>query len=137
MFRNMLMLVCLGLATQILIGCDGCQMKADLVPAGSQNVVAFCNRVQDGPDKGKLLVVVKNQGGTDAPASATKVEFFPGGTFSLPTPVVAAGQSVTLSPLAIPNGCFNSDCEFKITVDSGNQVDEFKGNDSADGGCIG
>jgi hypothetical protein len=56
----------------------------------------------------------------------------------VPTPAIPAGNSVTLPPQAIPGGCFNPDCDFRITVDAGAVVDESdEGNNTASGTCIG
>ena len=111
----------------------------DLVPVPHPNPgIGFCNRVIEGPNQGKLVVTVKNQGTVDAPASVTTVEFIPGGAVQIATPPIAAGASVDLPPLTFPIGCFNPDCNFRITVDSGSQVNESnEGNNSASGTCIG
>jgi hypothetical protein len=104
----------------------------DLVPLADPEV-GLCNRT----DMGDLVVTVKNQGSADAGASTTTVAFSSGGTFSQPTPPIAAGASVELS-FPIPGGCFNPDCSFRITVDSANQVTESnEGNNTATGTCIG
>jgi CARDB len=95
-------------------------------PAGS-----FCKR----DDEGKLIVTVKNQGSADAAASTTSVVFEPGGTFSQPTPAIPAGDSVDLK-FAIPPTCYDPDCEFRIIVDSGDQITQSDvGNNIAEGTC--
>jgi Domain of unknown function (DUF1929) len=87
---------------------------------------------------GRLVLTIRGQGETDAPASTTMVEFFPGGAFLLPTPPLAPGESVDLPPLSIPLGCYDPDCAFRITVDSSNQVDETnEDNNSVRGQCLG
>ena len=98
----------------------------------------FCKVVAEGPDKGKLVVTVKNQGNYKAPASTTTVEFSPGGPSQLATPPIPVSGTVDLQPLSIPAECFNADCDFKITVDSGNQIKESnEENNTANGVCLG
>ena len=111
----------------------------DLVPVPDPRPgIGFCKLVAEGPDKGKLVVTVKNQGNADAPASTTRVIFVPGGTFDLPTPPIPAGGSVDLPPISIPGVCFNPDCNFRIIVDANNQVVESnKANNTGSGNCIG
>jgi len=133
------MLVSLSLLATIVL--SGCTPLADLVPIGSPDISgppSFCKKVKEGPDKGKLVVTVKNQGTAAAPASTTTVKFSPGGSFQLSTPAIPAGGSVDLPPLSIPAGCYNPDCDFKITVDSNNQINESnEGNNSVAGNCLG
>lgn len=107
----------------------------DLIPVPDPEPgVGFCRR----DDQGRLLVTVRNQGTGDAPASTTTVHFVPGGSFDVPTPAIAAGGSVDLPPIPIPAPCFNPDCNFRITVDSKNEVVESdEGNNFASGTCIG
>ena len=55
----------------------------------------------------------------------------------MPTPPLGSGASVDLN-FPIPRGCFDPDCEFRITVDANNQVIESdKGNNFASGTCLG
>lgn len=109
----------------------------DLVPVPDPQV-GFCKRVKEGPDAGKLIVTVGNQGNADAPASTTLVEFSVGGSVSLPTSPVPAGGSVDLPPISIPGVCFHPDCNFKIIVDLNNQVNESNElNNVATGVCLG
>jgi CARDB/BNR/Asp-box repeat len=104
----------------------------DLIPLADPKT-GFCKR----DNKGNLIVTVKNQGSADAGASTTTVVFGPGGTFSKPTPPIAAGASVNLT-FPIPAACFNPECSFRIIVDSGNQVTESnEGNNTASGTCLG
>lgn len=104
--------------------------KPDLIPVPDPTL-GFCRR------QGlKLTVTVRNQG-TDAGPSVTRVNFGTFGIASQPTPALAAGASIDLV-FAIPAGCFNPDCDFRITVDSNNQVDESnEGNNTASGNCLG
>jgi len=140
MLRQMLILGSFGLL--IIVALSGCSKevaKADLVTVGRPDFSgphSFCNLVNEGTDKGKLVVTVKNQGNANAPASTTRVEFGFGGSFQLPTPAITAGGFVELPPLSIPATCYNPDCEFKITVDSTNQINESnKENNTASGLC--
>ncbi|MHC4617828.1 MAG: CARDB domain-containing protein [Planctomycetota bacterium] len=111
----------------------------DLVPVPDQRPgVGFCRLVEQGPDKGKLVVTVKNQGNADASPSITRVIFAPGGSYDIPTPSIPAGGSVDLPPLSMPAVCFNPDCDFRIIVDVNNQVVESnETNNIASGMCLG
>ncbi len=103
----------------------------DLVPvpdaAGS-----FCKRLN-----GNLVITVKNQGSCSAAASNTKIDFLSFGTVTLPTPALAPGAQVDLT-VNIPAGCFNPDCEFRISVDDLSEVPESEeGNNTASDRCVG
>lgn len=108
--------------------------RPDLVPVPDPRPgIGFCRL-----DQGRLTVTVKNQGAAPAGPSTTTVEFFPGGAFPISTPAVPAGGMVDLPPVAVPRGCFNPDCDFRITVDSGGVLDEIReDNNRADGRCSG
>jgi hypothetical protein len=104
----------------------------DLVPV-SDPEGNYCRR----DEQGNLVVTVHNQGSGDAGASTTTVAFARGGTFSQPTPAITAGSSVDLA-FSIPPTCFDPDCEFRIIVDSNNDVAESnEGNNFAVGRCRG
>lgn len=109
------------------------QGLADLIPVPNPDPsINFCRR-----DGLKLTITVKNQGGTDAPASVTRVAFSQGGTVSVPTPPISAGGSVDIT-VQIPAGCFSPDCGFRITVDSTGLVPESnEGNNTGSGSCLG
>lgn len=93
----------------------------------------FCMLDNDG----KLVVKVKNNGTGSAEASVTEVDFYSFGKVYIPTPVLTPGASTDLT-VDIPFGCFNSDCEFKITADAEATVSETsESNNVADGTCIG
>ena len=111
---------------------DGDQPEdlADLVPEPDANG-QFC-RLRDG----RLIVTALNQGGGAAGASSTRVDFG-AAPVTLPTPALPAGASHDhLVPL--PGGCFDPDCEFRITVDAGAAVPESdETNNTASGLCLG
>ena len=105
--------------------------KPDLIPLPDPQL-GFCRRRD-----GKLIVTVKNQGTANAGASTTRVDFASGSSATQPTPPIPAGGSVDLL-FDIPPNCFQPDCSFRITVDSGSVVDESnEGNNTASGTCIG
>jgi hypothetical protein len=111
------------------------EAKADLVPTEPEGGVQFCKFVNN---QLQAVVRVKNQGGAFAPASITKVDFFAFGSVNIPTPRLSPGEFIDLGPIKPPTGCFNPSCQFRITVDSGNSVDESdEGNNSTIGVCIG
>ena len=67
----------------------------------------------------------------------TEVDFFAFGKVSMPTPPLGVGALTDLI-FPIPPGCFNPNCEFRITVDANNQVSESnEGNNIAKGICLG
>jgi len=134
-----------GVAVAVLLAaCDGgagggATGPADLVPiprisSFNPPVFSFCTI----DDSGKLMVTVRNQGGDAAAASTTTVQFSPGGPVSEPTDALSGSGGVDNLTFDIPAECFNSDCGFTITVDSGNVVSESsETNNSAKGTCIG
>lgn len=103
----------------------------DLVPVPDENGF-FCKLKDD-----CLIVTVRNQGGSGAGPSTTRVDFGNFGVTELPTPPLAPGASVDLC-FTIPRGCFNPDCDFRITVDVYDNVAESnESNNYAQGTCIG
>jgi hypothetical protein len=114
----------------------GCDLVA-VNPHPDLGATGFCNLVAEGPDRDKLIVTVKNQGTVDAsPSSTTIVEFLPSGSVSRLTPVLRAGESVELAPIALPASCSDPDCGFTITVDAKNQLSEDdEGNNLVNGLC--
>lgn len=103
----------------------------DLIPVPDEHGF-FCRREDQ-----SLIVTVKNQGSAGAGPSATQVDFLHHGQVVLLTPALTPGASVDLA-FPIPPGCFDPDCEFKITVDVNNEVVESdEGNNFASGVCIG
>ena len=84
------------------------------------------------------MVTVKNQGTIKSASSTATVEFVPGGSFTLSASTRVAGQQIELPPLDIPASCWNPDCEFKLTADSGNRIEESdEVNNTAAGTCAG
>lgn len=103
----------------------------DLIPVPDANG-SFCKRKDL-----TLTVTVKNQGTSGAGPSVTEVDFFAFGKVSMPTPPLGVGALTDLI-FPIPPGCFNPNCEFRITVDANNQVSESnEGNNIAKGICLG
>ena len=141
-----------------LLGVSGCLPKApdqgpikpverDLVPArrinpdGSEapGAEGFCVR-----NGGSLLVTVKNVGNGAAGPSVTKIVFFLGGSqveATQNTPAIGGGQRSAPLSFTIPVGCHIPDCNFRIIVDSENDVAEGtpggEANNAVDGICIG
>jgi hypothetical protein len=103
----------------------------DLIPVPDPQT-GFC-RLKDG----NLLVTVRNQGAGPAGPSTTEVNFVAHGTSTLPTIALGPGASTDVL-FPIPFGCFDRDCEFRITVDALNEVAESnEGNNMGSGVCIG
>jgi CARDB len=141
MHREALTFLMISLLTGVLNGCAVPEKRpplADLVPSKSpgqpDNIAGFCKVI----DKVmKVVVSVKNQGNAGSPVSTTTVQFATGQSFNLATPAILPGGSAHLDALNIPAACFNPDCNFTITVDSGNQVKESNAkNNTANGRCI-
>jgi hypothetical protein len=106
-----------ALFAMLIIGC-----RADLLPVGwgsEPGPYRFCMKDVNAD----LVVVIKNQGSADAPATITEVAFAIGGTVTLPTPAIPANDSVDLR-VTIPPECFIPECGFRITADVKNQVAE-------------
>lgn len=84
------------------------------------------------------MVRVRNQTNEDVfDQSTTIVEFSPGGPKSATTAPMPGGSMTDVS-LEIPADCFNPDCDFTITVDANDDIDESReNNNTADGKCIG
>lgn len=102
------------------------QGKPDLVP------VPTCKR----DIEGRLVITVKNQGTVQAAASTTRVGFFPGGAFNVNFPAIPSGSTAKV-PLQMPAPCWNPDCDYQITVDINNQVNESnEANNSGSGSCF-
>lgn len=128
--------VILILTVMALVGCVPKVPLPDLIPANPPGMAGYCNV----DDSNNLIVYVKNQGEADAPASLAKVQFdLTSGIQEFSTSVVpiSVGETKSVS-FAIPSGCFNPDCNFIITVDSGEGITESSElNNTANGNCIG
>jgi hypothetical protein len=115
--------------------CPGAGLP-DLVPEPLPNLpapIAFCRL----DAAGRLVIRIKNQGTAASLPTFTRVEFLPGGVVFLPTPSIPPSGEVDL-PLVFPGACHNPDCDFRITVDSVEFVNESdEGNNTVDGRCIG
>lgn len=119
-----------------LAGCNGATAP-DLVPESKIDITGaetFCRR--DGA--GNLVVRVRNESNADVLVQMTTVvEFSPGGPRTGTTAAMPGG-SFTDVTFPIPPECFNADCDFTVTVDSDEAVDEeSEDNNMADGICIG
>lgn len=119
-----------------LAGCNGATAP-DLVPESridGTGAETFCRR--DGA--GNLVVRVRNESNADVLVQTTTVvEFSPGGPRTGTTAAMPGGSFAEVT-FPIPPECFNADCDFTITVDSDEAVDEAdEDNNMADGICIG
>lgn len=112
------------------------QSKPDILPITTYDIegpASYCMR----DDQGNLVVMIHNKGTVDAPKSLAEVQFSPGGSFKIYTPAIPAGKTVEVL-FDMPANCPNPDCEFRIIVDSENNVDEAnENNNSVMGLCIG
>lgn len=137
---NYLRAFILGGLISVLSGCV-LNLKPDLVVVRQtelgEDPIAYCKL-----DNNRLIVTAKNEGRGDAPATVTRVVFtsIPTGNVirNLNTPALASGTLYAHKPLIFPEGCFQPDCHFDITVDSTSVVDESnEGNNSGKGYCLG
>jgi len=137
MNRKALVMVVLG--TSLIVALVGCRFeKPDLIPFSS--MAQFCNA--DG--EGNLLVYVKNVGVGVSPNVHIQVVFFLSGGAThverpaLGTGALGPGQTSLAIPVPMPPGCYNPDCDFRITVDVLNEVVESdETNNTVDGSCLG
>lgn len=115
---------------------SGCVTELTVLPrpdaAGRTDPEAFCKRI--GND---LVIRIQNSGAKDAPPTTVLVEFPGFSSQTVATPAIP-GQSVIEVKVPIPAGCHNPDCDFKITVDPNNQVQEPREDNNVQSGiCIG
>lgn len=100
-------------------------------------IITFCDR----DDAGALVVTIRNQGTTPAmSAFESKVSFDASGSPSqiISTPAGFAAGDIQVTPVPIPAGCFNPDCDFIIEVDVNDAVAESnEDNNVGSGRCIG
>jgi hypothetical protein len=107
-------------------------IRSDLWPDPGPGQAGFCKR-----DQGNLVVTVRSVGPAQAPLAPfyVKVEFTPGGTVEKQVEHLVPGSTAAVQ-FAIPPGCFNPECRFKITVDSKNSIRESdERNNVAEGRC--
>ncbi|CAB5105027.1 hypothetical protein D3OALGA1CA_1672 [Olavius algarvensis associated proteobacterium Delta 3] len=130
----LLLLTCAGPGTPP----SNLRVGADLVPVPKifsfdPVSISLCNRDAGG----KLIVPVRNQGTSRARGTSTRVVFFGLGARFETTDSIPAGGTVNVL-FQMPAGCFNPDCDFRVTVDSDAQIDELsEENNSASDRCIG
>lgn len=131
-----LFFVILILTVMSLMGCIPPNLLPDLVPDNPPGMFGYCNV----DDLNNLIVYVKNQGEADASASLVKVGFYLTSgiqEFSASVVPISVGETKSVS-FAIPYGCFNPDCNFIITVDSGEDITESSElNNTVNGICHG
>jgi len=113
--------------------------QADLKPFSLPIPGGFCQVVDN---QIQLQVFVGNVGSADAGPSKIKADFSPYGFVIRQTDPIPADFPRGRSRLIVikpPPGCFDPDCDFTITVDSDNEVDEGpnEGNNTAAGVCLG
>jgi hypothetical protein len=122
------------------VGCRRAAPEVDLIPSvppgAPNNNTGFCINNE------KIGVVVKNLGRVSVNDVEVKVTFSFRGTAQTPPPltvsVPAAGAPSSLLEFAIPAGCFDSDCNFSITVDPDAKTpDTNRLNNTVNGVCIG
>jgi subtilase family serine protease len=100
----------------------------DLIASGS------CSHVEDTL---KLAVAVSNLGNQPAARSATRVEFRSDGVSSVARPTrTIAPHAVASFEIEFPAACSRTECTWKVTADSDNQVEETdEANNSFAGRC--
>lgn len=138
MRRQILLVVVIGLLAVALSACPAPEPEGmpDLVPVKAPGNPTFCEI-----EGGNLKVFVKNQGTADASGSEVEVVFHMGDGVQQPVrgatgPISQGATDTVLIP--IPAGCYNPDCDFTITVDIVNEINESnEGNNVAQGSCIG
>jgi subtilase family serine protease len=128
--------VILILTVMTLVGCLPQDPLPDLVPTNPPGMVGYCNV----DDSNNLIVYVENQGEADALTSMVQVRFdCTSGVqeFSASVGTLAVGETKSVS-FAIPSACWDPDCNFIITVDSGGDILESDGtNNTVSGTCVG
>jgi hypothetical protein len=114
---------------------SGCVREPDLVPiirASGTGPAAYCEK----DSLGRLVVTVRNEGvSTALESTKTKVEFVHKGVFVKSVPAIPVGGNAEVA-FDIPADCFDPDCNFIITVDADNRLDELiEENNTVDGIC--
>lgn len=112
----------------------GCGKRPDLLALAEGPDMASTCRLDE---KGRLVVTIHNQGKRISKATTTQIVFGSLPAIRLPTRPVPPGDSVSVT-FPIPEECFQPECQFRITVDANNEVDETdEMNNSAKGLCGG
>jgi hypothetical protein len=112
----------------------GADLTVVKAPNQPNNVTGFCKAGNQA-----VILVVRDLGDTAVPSASVKIDFSTtAGTVSQTSPAsVPARGDIPVVEIPIPQGCFHTDCNFHITVDSGTVPDTNAGNNSAGGRCIG
>ena len=113
-------------------GCTPLVPKPDLIAVNNpSDWASFCDF-----DNEILRVHIKNQGTADAGPSTVEVDFGQHGKVSKPVPSLIVGATTTIL-IPMSHVCYDPDCEFVITVDSSNDIDESNElNNSQSGSCL-
>ena len=114
------LIIVITLAGMIIIpGCTPLVPKPDLIADNNpSDWASFCDF-----DDENLIVYIKNQGTADAGPSTVEVDFGQHGKVSQPVPNLTVGATTTIL-IPMSHVCYDPDCEFVITVDSSNDIDE-------------
>lgn len=108
---------------------------SDVLPVPGPIGIDWCRL---DPGGGGLIVEVRNNGPADAAASVTRVDFLGFGGSDLATPAIPPSTSVIVGPVSFPLGCFNPDCDFRISVDFFDAIAESdEDNNVGEGYCLG
>jgi len=138
--------------SSVLLGCQ--PTGPDALPVRPEGAVAaphgFCNLepVTATGDPGapvignKLIVLVRNDSARDLPPSSTRIRFSWSESgeqdVDIPTPLIGPGRTVPLRSVEFPSLCFDPDCDFEITVDANEEIDEAnEANNNVTGMCLG
>jgi hypothetical protein len=131
------------MALALLAGTSSCAHspgRFDLlpsVPPGSpNNQTGYCI------DNERVGVVVRNLGSTGVPSVDVKIVFSYRGTTDTQTQTtgpIQGGQASGVLEFSIPQGCFDQDCNFTISVDPENKYpnEASEQNNTVDGVCVG
>ena len=119
-----------ALAPLALVACG--TPVANLTPIGASDLstpASLCSIAKDGPDAGKLIVTVRNEGLRAAlPNDGRGIQDGDDAdTVKLPTPQVAGFTGTAVLATAIPAACYEyttKNCYFTVTVDADNAVPE-------------
>ena len=114
------LIIVITLAGMIIIpGCTPLVPKPDPIADNNpSDWASFCDS-----DDENLIVYIKNQGTADAGPSTVEVDFGQHGKVSQPVPNLTVGATTTIL-IPMSHVCYDPDCEFVITVDSSNDIDE-------------